>query len=117
MNLKEIAEGASLENLTPEIALDDAAEVKFGYASDMLSDVLAYAERGGILVTVQVHANVVAVAMHTELAAVVFTSGRRPDAIVRDKAVEEGIALFASESNTFDVVCRLGSMGLRGSHE
>lgn len=115
MTLDEIARRLGLENLTPEVA-SGAAEITAGFASDLLSDVLANAPSGGVLVTVQVHLNVVAVAVHADLAAVVFAAGRRPEESVRAKAAAEGIALLASTEPAFEVVGRLYAMGIRGRH-
>lgn len=114
MNLSEMARQLDLECLTPALVSGGGAEVTGGYASDLLSDVLAGAPRGGVLVTIQVHLNVVAVAVHTELAAVIFAAGRRPDPGVIAKAAEEGIALFVSRDSAFDTVGRLYALGLRG---
>jgi hypothetical protein len=91
------------------------ADITRGYASDLLSDVLANAPAGGILVTLQVHLNVIAVAGHAGLRAVIFSSGRRPEAEVIAKAAEEGIALFASPADSFELVGRLHGLGIRGS--
>jgi anti-sigma regulatory factor (Ser/Thr protein kinase) len=115
MKLGQVVEKLGLECLTPELGTD-SVEVTAGYASDLLSDVLANAPRGGVLITVQVHLNVVAVAVHAELAAVVFAMDRRPDEAVRKKAVDEGIHLFVCKAPTFEVVGRLYELGLRGLH-
>lgn len=95
---------------------DDAVdgEITNGYASDLLSDVLANAPSGGLLVTLQVHLNVIAVAGHADLAAVVFAGGRRPEEDVIAKAAEEDIVLFATADDTFEVVGRLYQLGVRG---
>jgi predicted transcriptional regulator len=84
------------------------------HASDLLSDVLANAPAGGILLTIQVHMNVIAVAMHASLAAVVFTSGMAPDEAVRARAVEQKLPLYSTTASTFDTAGRLYAMGLRG---
>ena len=115
MNLNEIAKSLQLENLTPELPLDDARAVAGGYVSDLLSDVLAHGPKDGLLVTVQVHLNVVAVAVHAELTAVIFALGRRPEETVRAKAVEEGVALFLTTEPAFNIAGRLYEMGLRGN--
>ena len=114
MKLDRIARELSLTDLTPQ---GDAAgaEVTSGYASDLLSDVLAHAPAGGVLVTLQVHLNVIAVASHAELAAVIFAGGRRPEQDVLDKAAAEGLALFSAPAGTFDVVGRLYTLGLKGT--
>jgi len=117
MKLGEIAESLSLKDLTPELQSQKDVVVSGGHSSDLLSDVLAHAPHGGLLVTIQVHLNVIAVAVHAGLAAVLFASGRAPDEAVTKKAVEEGIQLYVSDSATFEVVGRLYALGLRGSHE
>ena len=116
MKLNEIVEPLDLEHLTPELEGKNDLDVQGGHASDLLSDVLANAPAGGVLVTIQVHMNVIAVAVHAELAVVIFASSRGPDETVREKAIEEGIHLYVSKETTFDVVGQLYSMGLRGRH-
>ena len=112
MRLVEIAKKLVL---TPR---SDGADVEVtgGYASDLLSDVLANAPRNGVLVTIQVHMNVLAVAAHAGLAAVVFAAGRAPEPPVRAKAVEEGIPLLRSTASAFDIVGELFALGIRGRH-
>jgi hypothetical protein len=113
MKLRDIVERLGLEPLTPELETD-TTDIREGYVSDLLSDVLANGPQGGVLVTVQVHLNVVAVAVHAELAAVIFAMDRRPDEAVRQKAAEEGIRLFVSEATAFEIVGRLHELGVRG---
>jgi hypothetical protein len=114
MNLEQIAQALGLENLTAGLALEEAGSVARAHASDLLSDVLANAPAGGLLITIQVHMNVVAVAAHAGLAAVIFASGMRPPEDVREKAVSEKIILFATKESTFDVAGKLYALGLRG---
>jgi hypothetical protein len=114
MKLNELAAQLGLECLA-STPLADQAEITAGYVSDLLSDVLAHAPRGGVLVTVQVHLNVVAVAVHAGLAAIVFALGRRPDDVVCARAREEGIALYASTLPAFELVGRLYAAGVRGT--
>ncbi|HOE67548.1 MAG TPA: serine kinase [Candidatus Hydrogenedentes bacterium] len=115
MTVAEMADALGLENLTPEVALDPDRVVTGGHAADLLSDVLAHARPDGVLITVQVHMNVIAVSVHADQAAVIFSAGRRPDDEVRLKAIEENIPLFASDRSTFDIAGRLYSLGLRGT--
>jgi hypothetical protein len=49
------------------------------------------------------------------MAAVIFSSDRKPEAEVIAKAAEEGIALFVSQQDTFDLTGRLYELGIRGS--
>jgi hypothetical protein len=112
MKLEKIMESLALDALTPQLSMD--ADVARAHASDLLSDVLANAPAGGILLTIQVHMNVIAVALHAGLAAVVFTSGMRPDDAVAAKAIEEKLPLFGTGESTFDAAGRLYTLGLRG---
>ncbi len=114
MKLKQIAEELNLENLTPRINFGASPEITVGYVSDLLSDVLAGAPKDAVLITVQVHLNVIAVAVHAGLSGVIFASGRRPDAAVIEKAVAENIPLLTSKESSFQIVGQLYSMGLRG---
>jgi len=72
VKLNEIARRLELENITPELATEESVDVAAGHASDLLSDVLANAPKGGVLVTIQVHLNVIAVSVHAGVAAVIF---------------------------------------------
>ncbi len=114
MKLHEMAERLDLRNLTPELQPEDSEDVRGGHVSDLLSDVLANAPVGGVLVTIQAHLNVIAVAVHADLAAVVFAAGREPEEDVRQKALEERMPLYVSDEPTFDIVGRLYAMGVRG---
>lgn len=116
MRLEDIANELGFTKLTPDAAGDRETEIDRGYASDLLSDVLAHAPEGGLLVTLQVHLNVIAVASHAELAAVVFAGGRRPDEDVLAKATAEGLALYSSPADTFDIAGRLYALGVKGTH-
>ncbi len=114
MNLGQIAETLGLENLTPELRIEEAGNVDKAHASDLLSDVLANAPAGGLLLTIQVHMNVVAVAVHAGLKAVIFASAMKPSGDVRAKAVAEKINLFTTRQSTFDLAGKLYALGLRG---
>ncbi len=116
MKLDDIAKQLDLENLTPELRTAESVDVSGGHASDLLSDVLANAPKGAVLVTIQAHINVIAVSVHAGLAAVIFASGKIPEESVRQKAIEEGVHLYSSKEPAFNIVGRLYALGLRGSH-
>jgi hypothetical protein len=115
MNMVEIARNLGLKSITPDIRFDKDMHITKGHSSDLMSDVLANAPEGGLLVTIQVHVNVIAVAIHAGLAGVIFSSGMTPEERVVHKAVEEGLALFVSEDSTFDIVGKLYALGIRGN--
>jgi len=117
MNLKQIVTTLGLQSLTSAAADQEQVEITRAHASDLLSDVLANAPAGGVLLTIQVHLNVIAVALHAMQAAVIFTSGMTPEEAVRNKAIEEKIPLFASKESTFDMAGKLYALGIRGKDE
>jgi predicted transcriptional regulator len=89
-------------------------QVSGGYASDLLSCVMAGARAGDIWITLQSHPNVVAVADLLNLAAVVVTEGTQPNAETIVRADEKGIPLLLAQKNTFDTVGGLVALGVGG---
>lgn len=89
-------------------------EVKCGYASDLLSDVMAHARDGDIWVTVQAHENIIAVATLVGLAAIVVAGGVECQPETARRADEEGIPLLRTRLPAFEVVGRLYAAGVRG---
>jgi hypothetical protein len=82
------------------------------YASDLLSCVMAGAKRREVWVTLQAHANIVAVAAMVDLCAIILTEAAEPDAETVDKANEEGIPLLGTGLSTSEVIGRLWALGL-----
>ena len=89
-------------------------EVTGGYASDLLSDVIAHSRKGNIWITIQTHPNIVAVATMKELSGIILTGGRTPDPDTVQKAEEEGIPILVSPLYTFELVGRLYRIGISG---
>jgi len=112
VNLHEIAQKLELEVRSGESVL--MTEVRGGYASDLLSDVIAHAQQGDLWVTLQTHQNIVAVASLKGLAGIVLVNGREPEADTLQKARKENIALLVSASPSFEVIGRLYGLGLSG---
>lgn len=91
---------------------DLGREITGGYASDLLSCVMAGAKEGNVWVTLQAHPNVVAVASLVGLSAVVITEGIQPSGEATSRAQDEGIVLLTTPETTFTVVGRLAAMGI-----
>jgi hypothetical protein len=89
-------------------------EVTGGYASDLLSDVIAHSHKGNIWITIQTHPNIVAVASMKELSGIILTGGREPDGDTVQKAEEEGILILVSPLFSFELVGRLYQKGISG---
>ena len=84
-----------------------------GYASDLLSCVMAHAKEGDVWVTLQAHPNVIAVADLRDLACVIITEGTRPDAETIARADEKGVPVLLCPDGTYTVVGTLVGLGIR----
>ena len=112
MTVAEIADKLALQIHSGAEALD--RPVTGGYASDLLSCVMAGARKGDIWVTLQAHPNVIAVAVLLELTGVIITEGARPDAETLKKAAVEGVPVLTTADNTYVVVTKLAALGVEG---
>lgn len=79
------------------------AEIVDGYTSDLLSDVMANAPDGGVLITIQAHKNTIAVCGLAGLKAVVLCNGRLPDEGMKEAAESDTIAIFSTKKSQFQV--------------
>ena len=113
MNVKDVVKEFGLTVKTGSGHLD--TEVTGGYASDLLSDVLANADEGVLWVTLHIHHNIVAVAAHKGLSGIVLVQGRQPEADTIAKAEEENIPIMVSDLSAFELVGRLYKAGIRGA--
>ena len=84
-----------------------STQITGGYASDLLSCVMAGAQAGNVWVTLQSHLNVVAVASLLNLACVVVTEGAPVEPPTVEKADEVGIPVLSTPLTTYSVVERL----------
>ena len=109
MTIYQLIEKLNLKSLNKTNDLD----VTGAFASDLLSDVVGNTSAGNILLSVQVHKNIVAVASLVGLAAVIITSGRTPDQSVIDAAQKNELCLLSSEESTFMLAGKLYELGLR----
>ena len=112
LTLQTIIETLDLQVLTKGKDFQQVAPTS-GYTSDLLSCVMAGAKSQSMWVTLQAHANVVAVAALLEVSAVIITESALPEQAVIDKANQEGIILLSTGQSTFYVVGKLWEMGLR----
>lgn len=112
MTLQDIIEQLNLTLLTEKKDFGQTTPTS-GYASDLLSCVMASAREKGIWVTLQAHTNVVAVGALLDLSAIIVTEAAKPDQDAIAKANEEGVTLLATDKSTFYVVGKLWELGLR----
>ncbi len=112
MTLKDVVDKLGMKVETAEEGLQQ--EVKGGYVSDLLSDVMAQSKEGDIWVTLQAHPNIIAVASLKELAGIVIVQGRKPEEETLKKAQNEEIPILVSDLQAFEIVGRLYQMGISG---
>jgi len=110
MSLETIA--AKL-GLTPRTNAKADIEVTFGYASDLLSDVLAKAKNGTLWVTNQKHQNIVGVSVMLNLSGVIIAGGIEPDENTLEKAKAEGLPLYVTDMTMFELIGKLYELGVR----
>lgn len=112
MTLQEIIEQLNLTVLTDQKDFNQVVPSS-GYTSDLLSCVMAGAKHQAVWVTLQSHANIVAVGALLDLSAIIVTEGAMPDQATIAKANEENITLLSTEKPSFYVVGKLWELGLR----
>ena len=105
MKLSEIVKELGLEFKSKVSNLDK--EVSGGYASDLLSDVIANAKKGDIWITLQIHQNIVGVAALNELSGIILVNGRAPEKETLEKAEAENIPILGTDLPAFEVVGKL----------
>ena len=107
MRIHELARSAGFEVVQGE-ATD--GEIAAGYASDLLSDVMAHAPADSVLVTIQAHKNTIAVATLAGIRAIVVCNGRAVPDDMFAAAREQRVAIWRSAENQFTVSHRLFSL-------
>ena len=79
-----------------------SATVTGAYTGDLLSDVIANAPEGSVLITVLNHPNVIAVCVAADLTAVLVCQNRAIPPETELAAAREGVALLATPMNAFE---------------
>ena len=100
MTVKELVEKMNLTVFCGQENLD--REIKGGYTSDLLSDVMGFAREGQVWITLQTHKNVLAIASLKELAAILLVKGNKPEDDMLEQAVDEGIPVLGTDAQTFE---------------
>ncbi|MBO7586143.1 MAG: serine kinase [Bacteroidales bacterium] len=105
MTVKDLIEKMNLTIFCGEENVGN--EIKGGYVSDLLSDVMGFAQEGNVWVTLQTHKNVIAIASLKELACVVLVKGNKPDDDMLEQAKDEGIPVLGTNEQTFEVAGKI----------
>lgn len=107
MQAAELARQAGFEVVQADAS---PGEITAGYASDLLSDVMAHAPADSVLVTIQAHTNTIAVATLAGIRAVVVCNNRAVPDDMLAAAREKRIAIWRTAENQFTVSHRLFSL-------
>ena len=111
MTVKEIAQILDAQWLCGQEEGDRV--VHYAFASDMMSDVLAYVQEDTVLLTGLVNSQSVRTAEMLDLPCVVFVRGKNPhqDAILR--ARELGIAALSTQYTMYESCGKLYTAGMK----
>ena len=118
MKLREIRDILTAEVITPDANLEK--EIKYGFAADLLSDVLALARGTGVqtlLITGIVHPQVIYAGNTIDLGAIIFVRGKWPNEVTLQLAIENHIPLLTTRYIMFEACGRLYQHGLRACFE
>ena len=86
------------------------AEIKAGYAGDLLSDVLANASSDSVIITIQAHKNTVAVATHVGARVIILCNGKTAPEDMKQAAIGENIAILSVKKNQFTVSAEISGL-------
>ncbi len=112
MKIKEIAEILNADILTNFSSED--TDIKYGFASDLMSDVLAYANSESMLVTGLNNAQVIRTAEMMDMATVLFVRGKRPCKEILELARENSVTVLATNYTMFKTCGLLVLNGMKG---
>jgi len=101
MKVAEVVEKLGLDVYSGSKGLD--REIRGGYTSDLLSDVMGHADSGDVWVTLQTHKNVIAIASLKELSAIVLVKNYKPESDTIAQSNEEGIPILGTSKETFEI--------------
>ncbi len=100
MRVKDIVEKLNLEVI---VNSNLEKEIKGGYCGDLLSNVMARANEGELWLTVQSHQNVIAVALLTEVAAVIVVENFDIENKAIERAKEKGVNILRSDLDAYEL--------------
>ncbi|MBP1743328.1 MAG: AraC family transcriptional regulator [Firmicutes bacterium] len=105
MKVKDLADKLGMKILTGEEGLEK--EIEGGYTGDLLSWVMSHASKGDVWITVQIHPNIIAVAVLLEMAAIIVPEDIPVEASTLEKANSEGIAVLQSPDSAFELCAKI----------
>ena len=115
MTLEEMKDILGAEVVVGTDCMD--IEIRDAFAADLLSDVLAFAKEGTILITGITNPQVVRTAEMLELVGIVFVRGKKPDTETMKLAQIKKVPILSTRYIMFETCGRLFKNGLSGCVE
>ena len=115
MTLNEVAEILNAEVIVGQDQME--MDVKTAFGADLMSDVLAFAKPGSMLLTGLTNSQVVRTADILDIAAIILVRGKKPAAETTQMAEELGIPILSTKLILFETAGRLYENGIRGCIE
>jgi hypothetical protein len=113
MRLRDLTRVVGAEFLVGEDKRD--LEIHKAFAADLMSDVLAFATEGSLLLTGLTNAQVIRTAEMVDIAAILFVRGKRPQQEALALAKASGIPLLTTPCILYESCGRLYQYGVIGS--
>lgn len=108
MKVSELAKHLDMKVLTSGNGEDN--EVEGVYICDLLSWVMAKANKGNAWITVLTHINIVAVALLTEVSCIIVPEDIVVEEASITKASLEGIVILSSSKSAYELACEAGKI-------
>ena len=115
MKLSEVKEILNANVIVGEEKLD--IEVKTAFGADLMSDVLAFAKAGSLLLTGLTNTQVIRIAHVLDIAAIILVRGKKPPAEAVSLAKDLQIPILTTQYILFETAGRLYAKGIVGCIE
>lgn len=115
MKLREVQEILKADVIVGKEKLD--MEVKTAFGADLMSDVLAFAKAGSLLLTGLTNTQVIRIANVLDIAAIILVRGKKPTAETIELAKELQIPILTTKYILFETAGRLYAKGIVGCLE
>jgi len=111
MRLREVVEILNADVLCGENNVD-SIEVEYGYAADLMSDVLAFASHSMLLITGLTNIQIFRTAQMLDISAILFVRGKMPQSDLMELAKEAEMPIIFTKDSMFAACGKLYEKGL-----
>lgn len=115
MKLRQVQEILKADFVVGQEKLD--MEVKTAFGADLMSDVLAFAKAGSLLLTGLTNTQVIRIANVLDIAAIILVRGKKPSAEAIELAKDLQIPILTTKYILFETAGRLYAEGIVGCLE